>query len=182
MKKWLARILIPIVLFIAIFAVVFFRKYPTKYKDIVFEMSNKYNVSASMIASVINIESNYRKDVVSKSGAVGLMQVMPSTAFEIAKKLDLDLNYEQLFEVEINIELGTYYLNYLLSLFDNNFVNALCAYNWGLNNVKTWIIKGNVDSDGNITNVPIKETSDYINKYKKSFWVYFNIHNYNWQL
>ena len=131
-----------------------------------------------MVASVINIESSYRKDSVSNAGAIGLMQLLPSTAFDMAARLDMELTEEDLFNEEINIKIGCFYLSYLLEMFDNNITNTLCAYNWGLNNVKNWIIDGNVDESGTIINIPVKETKDYIGKFAVNKFVYKNIYKF----
>ena len=138
--------------------------------------SSMFNLDSSVVASVINIESSYDVNAVSKAGAMGLMQLMPSTAEDVAKKLNID-KYD-LFNPEDNIEFGCFYIRYLLDMFNDNLVNALCAYNWGLNNVKLWINKGNVDDSGTIINIPVKETSRYITKFNHSFYVYSKIYRF----
>ena len=161
---------------IAILFVVF--RYPTKYKSIIDKYSVEYGVDNSLVASVINIESNYDKNSVSSVGAVGLMQLMPSTAYDVAKRLNLKIEYGDLFDENINIRLGTYYLRYLLDMFDGNEINALSAYNWGLSNVKMWMSYGNINKFGEIENLPVKETENYLKKYKISKFMYKNILNY----
>lgn len=143
--------------------------------DIISKYSYEYNLSKSLVASVINIESHYDSKAISDAGAIGLMQLMPNTAEEIARKLgveDYDLN-----DVEINIRFGCYYLRYLLDMFDENIINSLCAYNWGLKNVQNWLHEGNLDDSGTITNIPVDETRGYIKKYKFNNIVYSKILN-----
>lgn len=134
--------------------------------------SNKYNLPVSMVSSVINIESGFDKNAVSRAGAVGLMQLLPTTAKDCADRIGMNFSEEDLCKANINIELGCFYLNYLMDIFDNNIVNVLCAYNWGLGNLQDWINNGNIDSCGTIINIPIKETKNYIKKYKLSKFVY----------
>ena len=157
---------------------IFFACFPIKKKRLIIEMCNKYNLDSSLVASIINIESRYDSYAVSKAGAMGLMQLMPSTAIECAEKLDIDIVINDLYLDYINIELGCYYLAYLLELFDNNVINALSAYNWGLNNVKSWIQEGNCDDSGTITNIPVDETKNYIVKYRINKFIYHNIFRY----
>ncbi len=164
------------IVLIAILFVVF--RYPTKYKSIIDKYSAEYGVDNSLVASVINIESGYDKNSVSSVGAVGLMQLMPSTAYDVAKRLNLEIEYGDLFDENINIRLGTYYLRYLLDMFDGNEINALSSYNWGLSNVKMWMSYGNINKSGEIENLPVKETENYLKKYKISRFMYKNILNY----
>ncbi len=153
--------------------------FPRKYIDCIKDNARKYHLDESMVASVINIESGYDECATSNRGAVGLMQIMPSTAMEIAGKIGMDIDdVAMLYSVEINIELGCYYLRYLLDYFRGNVINALCAYNWGMSNVREWLDGGNADANGNITNIPVTETRKYISKYQMHHYVYSHIYNY----
>lgn len=150
--------------------------FPRKYVDIINKASAKYGLDRSVIMAIINIESGFEKDKVSYVGAEGLMQIMPATGVECGMKLGLqNIN---LFDVESNIEIGCYYVNYLLEVFDGNIKNSLCAYNWGMGNVANWLNGGNIDENGNIINVPIKETRDYWTKFVINKWVYSCIWKY----
>lgn len=164
------------IVLVAILFVVF--RYPTKYKNIIDKYCDEYGVDNFLVASVINIESGYDKNSVSSVGAVGLMQLMPSTAYDVAKRLNLEIEYADLFDENINIRIGTYYIRYLLDMFDGNEINALSAYNWGLSNVKMWMSYGNINKSGEIENLPVKETENYLKKYKISKYMYKNILNY----
>ena len=154
----------------------FFLIFPIKYKDIILKYSSRYGVDSYIIASVINIESGYDKNAKSSAGAMGLMQLLPSTAEEIAHKLNMDFITNDLYIPEINVEFGCYYLSYLMNYFDGNIENVLSAYNWGINNVRNWISEGNIDTNGSIKNIPIKETRDYLKKYKLNKLVYKQIY------
>ena len=100
------------------------------------------------------------------------MQLLPSTAKDIANRIGLDRENIDLFDENTNIRMGCFYLAYLLSLYDNNVINALSAYNWGLRNVNDWMHNGNVNKEGDIINIPVKETRDYIFKYKLTYAIY----------
>lgn len=152
--------------------------FPQKYKEEITLLGQKYSLSPYLIASVINIESGYNPREISPVGAEGLMQIMPTTAEECAHKLKLVLNEGDIFAVDVNMEIGCYYLSYLIKIFDGNITNALCAYNWGLGNTKEWIESGNIDELGNITNIPVQETRNYLKKYNLNKFVYKNLYNY----
>ena len=155
-----------------------FAMFPRQYTHEIDKYSREYNLPKSFIASIINIESSYDKNAISNAGAKGLMQLLPSTAFDCAKRLDISIEEEQLFDGEVSIMLGCFYLRYLLDLFDNNWINTLVAYNWGYGNVRDWIAMGNVEGNGTINNIPVKETKDYLKKFKINLVVYQKLYRY----
>jgi len=172
MRKIFITVILVLVIIIVVLISTICLLFPVKYKDYIAKYSKEYSLDEKTIYSVINIESGFKKDSVSSAGAIGLMQVLPSTAEEVAKKLGLKWEETDLFDEETNILIGCYYLRYLLDLYDNNIINALCAYNWGLSNVNNWITLGNVLENGTITNIPVKETKNYISKYKLNVAIY----------
>ena len=162
MKKFIPLLLVLII--VPIFILSFWNIYPIKYKDLIVEYSGKYDLSPELISSIINAESGYNEDSVSSAGAIGLMQVLPSTAVEIANKLSYD--EFDLYNPRTNIEFGCYYFRYLLDYYNDDVVYSLCAYNAGLNNVKYW------DFDGNIDEIPVEQTKNYVKKIAKNIQVY----------
>ena len=116
-----------------------------RYCDFIKEVSRYYNVSESLIRSVIHVESFYNPYAVSKKGAQGLMQLMPYVAKE--------LGVSNPFVPEQNIEGGTRLLSKLLKKYNGNRTLALAAYNAG---------EGAVDKFNGIP--PYKETQDYVRK------------------
>lgn len=115
------------------------------YHAIVHEKASSYNIDPSLIKAVIKTESNWNCRAISKKGAMGLMQLMPSTAN--------DLNVRNPFDPEENIEGGTKYLKYLLEKFNGDITLALAAYNAGPKTVEKF---GYVP--------PIAETKQYVNR------------------
>ena len=115
------------------------------YHDIIHEKASTYNVDPSLVKAVIKTESNWNSRALSRKGAMGLMQLMPSTAS--------DLNVHNPFDPEENIEGGTKYLKYLLEKFNGDLTLAVAAYNAGPNRVEKY---GCVP--------PITETKQYVNK------------------
>ena len=144
------------------------KPYPLYYKDEIVFASEKYGVSSALIASVIFAESSFRADAKSSQGAMGLMQILPSTAEWLCAKKGESFSLELLTNPLYNIELGTYYLSYLFDRFgDKNTV--LASYNAGEGNVMLWLLNENYSKDGEkITNTPFKETNGYIKKVGKA--------------
>jgi len=110
--------------------------------------ATRHNLDPSLVRAVVRAESNYRHDVVSRAGAMGLMQLMPGTA-EF-------LGVEDPFDIRQNIDGGTRYLRMLLDMFDNDLTLALAAYNAG---------QGNVRRHGGVP--PFQETINYIPRVKQ---------------
>lgn len=129
-----------------------------------------------MIYAIIKAESNFEQDAVSHREARGLMQLMYSTAEDIAGKVNIELNQENILEPDININLGTKYISMLIQKYDN--INlALAAYNAGSGNVDGWIEKGTLKADGSdIENVPFTETNNYVRKILRDYEIYKNIY------
>jgi soluble lytic murein transglycosylase-like protein len=95
------------------------------------QVSRKYGVSPDMIFAVIQTESSFDPLAVSDKGAVGLMQLLPSTAREVAQELNIHWTDDSiLWDPLTNIEMGTYYLRTLIGRF-NSVEVALAAYNQG---------------------------------------------------
>ncbi len=136
--------------------------FPTKYAKFVEKYSKLYGVDENLVYAVILCESGFNPSVKSKKGAIGLMQLMPSTALWCAKKLDENYSDEKLYEPEFNIKIGVYYLAYLHTVF-TSLDEVVMAYNAGEGNVKKWL-QGN----GEV----FSETSAYLTKIKFSIKVY----------
>lgn len=146
--------------------------YKKEYSEYVSKYAEKYNVEENLIYAIIKAESNFNPDAVSSSSAKGLMQLMYSTAKEIANKNDINLTEDNILEPEINIELGTIYISNLLERYKCLEI-ALAAYNAGSGNVDKWIQNGTIKSDGSdIENIPFKETNTYVRKIVRDYKIY----------
>ena len=105
------------------------------------------------------------------------MQLLPTTATEIAESLDMELTEEAIYNPEINIMLGTKYFANLVKSYGNVML-ALAAYNAGPGNVTKWISEGDIKEDGSdIENIPYKETNMYVRKIVQNYRIYNELYN-----
>ena len=153
--------------------------YKKEYSEYVQKYSKEYNVDENLVYAVIKAESNFDSNAKSSKDAIGLMQLVESTAKEICKKVDIQLKdnelSEKLLEPEININLGTKYLSILIEKYQNVEI-AITAYNAGIGTVDNWIEKGIIKSDGSdIENIPYKETNNYVRKILRDYKIYNNL-------
>lgn len=164
-----------LVLAIGLVAMFFFVLYPVKYSSYVKKYAAIYELPVPLVYSVINVESGFNKNAKSKVGAVGLMQLMPATASEIAVKLGEEFDEQNLYNPETNIKYGCYYLKFLLNKFSGNVTNAVASYNVGFNKVISWLNSSEYSSNGTLTNIPINETKNYVKKINNNLSVYKTI-------
>lgn len=150
-------------------------KYPLKFKNEIEKAAVEFDVGKELVASIINAESSFRKDVVSRKGAVGLMQILPETALWVSltnSNFENKVEKEMLFNPETNIRIGTCYVKYLIKKFENLEV-ALCAYNAGEGVVSGWLKNNDISPDGKtLSKIPYAETKNYVEKVKKSLKIY----------
>lgn len=177
MKKYYLISAYFVLLFVLVFSAVgisFTLLYPHRYESEITLYAKKYNLDPALVASVINVESGFDKNKVSPVGAIGLMQLMPTTAVEIAAKNGVaGFTVSDLYEVETNIDFGCYYLNYLQNFFEGNLTNVLASYNAGLNNVNAWLLDVTYSEDGyTIEKTPYTETNNFINRVNSNYKIY----------
>ncbi|MEW5826122.1 MAG: transglycosylase SLT domain-containing protein [Candidatus Bipolaricaulota bacterium] len=149
--------------------------YPLAWIEIVERWSSIYGVDKYLVLAVIREESNYLATAVSSSRALGLMQLLPSTGTWIAEsKLGLRVESEAFFfDPENNIRLGTWYLSYLLDLFDGDLVRAVSAYNGGNGNVTRWTEAAGAVQRADVPGALVStETREYLVKVLQSWLAY----------
>ena len=147
--------------------------YPLNYYDLINAYKGKQ--PSFLMTSIMREESHFNKDIISPVGAIGLMQLMPATANEIASGYGIDNN---LFNPQSNIRLGCLYYSKIKQSLQNSDIYAVLAYNGGGGNVNNWIntIKFE-DIDDFVEKIPYLETQAYVKKVMKSFWCYSNIYH-----
>ena len=181
-KKALIIIIILIVLLVVLFNVLKVQNrilkiiYPIKYNNFVELYAKEYQVDEYLVYALIKAESNFNPKAVSGKEAKGLMQLVTSTACDVARNLGLNLTEEEveekLLNVDFNINLGTKYLSILLEKYESIEL-ALTAYNAGIGTVDNWIEEGTIKDDGSdVENIPYKETNQYVRKILRDYKIY----------
>lgn len=140
--------------------------YPYDYQDTINFYADRYEVDRNLVASVILAESKFRQDATSVHGARGLMQIVPETGRWIATQIEDDsFSVDKLYNVNMNIKYGTWYLSELQTEFEGNEVLALAAYNAGRGNVYEWMEKYHWDINfKDYTKIPFPETREYVKR------------------
>jgi len=152
--------------------------YPVKYEDIIEKYAAEYNLDLYLIAAIIKVESNYNVTAKSNKGAIGLMQIKSSTGEWVGKQLGIkNFTEEMLYDPEINIKIGCWYINYLIKYYNDNKQLALAAYNGGQGNVNKWLKDEKLSDDGiTLKNIPFEETRRYIQKVNKVYNIYKKVY------
>lgn len=152
--------------------------YPIYYMELISAHVEERDLDPYLVAAVINVESSFQANAVSPKGAIGLMQVMPSTGIWAATHLGFEnFAIEQLFEPNINICIGVWCLARLIRDFDSSIPVALASYNGGEANVRQWLANGTWSgSVDDLERIPFPETRKYVQKvlamYSYYKWLY----------
>ena len=149
--------------------------YPREYAEYVEVYAEAYGVPEGLVYAVIRTESSFDSGAVSPVGAVGLMQLMPST-FEwlTDDKLFEHLESGMLYDPETNIKYGTYCLSFLYDRY-GDWELALAAYNGGLGNVDKWLEDdryADADGEGGLKRIPFKETRQFVARVTDAWEMY----------
>ncbi len=140
-------------------------RFPLAYRDEIDRVATNTRVDARLIYAVARQESAFDTRARSPVGAMGLMQIMPTTAQFTAKTFGVKhKNKEELYDVNHNIMLGGHYLQYLLGRFDGNRILAAAAYNAGPHRVSRWLSDEGQKRpyDVWIETIPFRETRHYV--------------------
>jgi soluble lytic murein transglycosylase len=134
-------------------------------------------VDPYLVAAIIREESQYDWQAVSRVGAIGLMQVMPGTANNVAQRLGLPpVSRDDLFDQETNIQIGVRYVEQLLEQFSGNVAFTIAAYNAGPIVVKSWIaLHPGRNQDEFIELIPYQETRQYVKRVLRSYREYLRL-------
>jgi soluble lytic murein transglycosylase len=160
--------------------------YPKEFLSLVEAESKRTKLPTLLVLSLIRQESTFRFDVTSPANAMGLMQVVPTTAKEIAGDLRLKTYTmsQDLFIPAVNVRIGTTYLARLLRNFEGHVPLALAAYNAGIGNVKGWLATRTDLKDLRLAKssetqaeiwfdeLPWSETSGYIKSILRNYLIY----------
>ncbi|GER94240.1 hypothetical protein A45J_2000 [hot springs metagenome] len=147
--------------------------YPMAFQQDVEEAARKNNIDPLLIMSIMREESRFNINALSIAGAVGLMQLMPSTANKYDRHVKITLkNTNQLYEPKTNILIGSYYLKHLIKNF-KSLPLAIAAYNAGEEIVREWLKKGSYNTvDEFIEDIPYDETRNYVKRVLTTYFEY----------
>lgn len=152
-------------------------RFPPAYTKYFTQAIKDKEISPTYAMAIARQESGWNYQAQSPVGARGLMQLMPQTAQETAKKTEMTTyeNVSQLFDPETNIQLGTSYLNMVYQTFAKNRILASAAYNAGPHRVNSWLSNsaGRLNSIAFIESIPFTETRGYV-KNVLSYDVFFS--------
>ncbi len=139
-------------------------RFPLAYKTLILQYAKKNNLDAAWLFSIARQESAFRADARSHSNALGLLQLLPSTAKDTAKKIKFNYNNSHmLLKPENNVPLGSAYLRMMAEKFNGNRALASAAYNAGPNRVNRWLTtSSHLPIDVWIESIPFNETRQYV--------------------
>lgn len=180
----LKRIIAGILIFIAIlgigsfiFAAQYAKTRPVQYASLIHKYADERGLDPNLVVAIIKVESDFDPNAVSPMDARGLMQILPETAQWIAEELEEDYVEDDLFDPEMNISYGTYYLKYLIDHFKNQDI-AIAAYNGGMGNVGTWLDDETITHEGEgLEDIPIDETREYVVKVNTNMEMYQRLYD-----
>jgi soluble lytic murein transglycosylase len=140
-------------------------RFPTPYRDLMREYTAALELDEAWVYGLIRQESRFVTTARSSAGAGGLMQIMPSTAKWIAKRMGLKNYHRKLVnQVDTNISMGTYYLREVMDTLDDHPVLASAGYNAGPRRAARWRDAQPLDGDIYTETIPFPETRGYVKK------------------
>lgn len=155
--------------------------YPRPYWTKVQAEAKKNGIDPYWVLAIMREESHFNPKTLSRSNAMGLMQILPSTGKWIAGKLGIKGRFDKdsLWDVSRNIAFGSWYLAYLRDLFGGDLFLAAAAYNGGQGNIQRKVEAGphaKLSVLSRLDRVPLPETRDYYKKVMGSWWNYHRLY------
>lgn len=146
---------------------------PEQYVEAIQDSADRHEVNPYLLAAIIDAESDWRPQIVSEAGAVGLMQVLPETAEELSREGLVAQRYDvkDLSDPTVNIEFGAAYLRLLVERY-HEVETAVAAYNAGIGNVDTWVEPGGDIRDS----IEFPETRHYVLRVSRARDVYMKLY------
>lgn len=140
-------------------------RFPTKHRKLLASHARNRKLDSSWAFGIMRQESAFMRDAESSAGARGLMQLMPATARQVAKKFSLgSTSGREILDPDKNIALGTGYLRMMLDKFDNNMTLATASYNAGPHRAKKWMYDKQLPADIWVELIPFDETRGYVKR------------------
>jgi soluble lytic murein transglycosylase len=156
-----------------------FHRYPLAYWEIIQNKAREAEIDPYLVVALIRQESLFDTRARSSAAALGLMQLLSTTATRVAKQLGLTApSSEKLFDPELNVTLGTHYLQNLLRRYSNNWFKAIAAYNAGEAAVDRWekdIVTDDIEEF--VERIPYLETRQYVKLVLRNHRIYKTLYN-----
>jgi soluble lytic murein transglycosylase len=148
--------------------------YPLDHTDAIRAGARRYDLDPALVAGVIYAESKFDERARSSQGAVGLMQVLPQTADQIADESGgVTFTAADLEDPRVNVRYGCYYLRHALDAYDGDVRAAVASYNAGMGAVAEW--RATAAAEGRtlrLSDIPFPETRAYVKKVLEARRVY----------
>ncbi|MEC4985779.1 MAG: transglycosylase SLT domain-containing protein [Oscillatoria sp. PMC 1068.18] len=149
--------------------------YPFPYKTEITTFAEERDLNPLLVISIMRQESRFEEDITSTAGAIGLMQMLPSTADWAARNLQIK-DYS-LTNPQDSIRLGTWFLKEIHRPYQNNSLLAIAGYNAGQGNLNRWINdEKEIDFDEFVENIPFNETKNYVKQVFGNYWNYLQLY------
>lgn len=144
---------------------------PVTHKKELYQLAGTYKIDPLLLAAIVSAESSFFPYAESHKGALGLMQLLPATAAQMAAELKIDYqDSEDLYREDLNLLLGTHYFSKLLNQFDGHLVLSLAAYNAGPGNVRAWRLDTfGRDQEEVLASIPVPATKAYVRAVLKDY-------------
>lgn len=149
--------------------------YPQKYLSSITQSLIGSKLDPALVLAVIRQESKFEASARSRSGARGLMQVMPKTGKHMARMSKVKkFDAKTLYHPQVSIDYGTRFLGSMVKMFDGSLVKALAAYNAGPGRVRQWMkpLKDKDDEDFLLQEIPLAETRKYVKVVMENYYIY----------
>ncbi len=154
--------------------------YPVIYEPVLLERASVERLDPTLVAALVRRESQFDRDVVSGAGATGLMQLMPATGAEVARRVRIaEYRTEQLVVPEVNFVLGSRYLRELLERRGGAVVPALISYNAGPHRYTSWrrFPEFSASTSLMIDRIPFSETRRYVKAILSYRYIYSKLYD-----
>ncbi len=150
-------------------------RYPAPYREVLQAHAEQFALDEAWIYGLIRQESRFIVNARSQAGARGLMQLMPSTARWVARKLGLkNWRWSRMTDVDTNINLGTYYMRHVLDALDGHTVLASAGYNAGPRRARAWRPETAMEGAVYAETIPFNETRNYVKRVMANTTYYAN--------
>jgi len=153
------------------------QQHPLKYQSLIEEQAYANNLDPAFVEAIILNESSFDPSAESYRGARGLMQMMPETAEWIFGSIGgaAEYSFDLMYEAELNVTYGCWYLNYLSEKFGGDPILVAAAFHSGQTNVVNWLSNKEYSSDQKtiaLENMPDGNTKAYVQKVLNAFAAY----------